>query len=550
MSTGSAARGRRRTRSARPPGPPETRSRAPACAVGRGRRAWLRMRSRSRRRRSRAAVAVRSSAAASVAARRADRSPATRPRWTCAPGPGAGGRGALALGDRAACGGAQLAQVLVQPCAMAGDVVRRVRGTCERARGRGRAPLGARGARAGRRCRRGRRGPPGNRRARPSRPRGWAWSRRRRRRRRAACGRCGGRRRRSPGRAAARPCGTGSRRRTRTGRRASPPPRATTITSTSGDAARSWSARVTAGAAWRSCTGAKPHTSRPRPAAPASPATTSSRALPDSPGDDADAARQRRARQRLLGLEQALGVQAAPQLLQLGQEVALAGDAQPRDREREPGRGGPGARVEVAAAGGHDLRAVGERAQLELVEVLAPHRARQRARGVTQLEPHLRAPRLEPEHLAEDLHAREAAQAVAQRGRVLTDRVRAGEDRAGDAVGGVHALRTLAGGQDGYAAPWTSRMSWGVSRRNGGHRGVGAVSRGETIIGVEGVYYLCPAVCDKTMHPHRRANSNGRSWRFASNVVECDRAAVPPPRCPPLRLSHAPRMIREVHGAR
>ncbi len=54
------------------------------------------------------------------------------------------------------------------------------------------------------------------------------------------------------------------------------------------------------------------------------------------------------------------------------------------------------------------------------------------------------------------------------------------------------------------------------------------------------------------MHPHGRANSTGRSRSFrvesSSNVIE--RRSDPPPRCPLLRLPHAPRMIREVHGAR
>ena len=62
-----------------------------------------------------------------------------------------------------------------------------------------------------------------------------------------------------------------------------PPPRATTITSTSSHAARSCSARVIAGAAWRSCTGANAHTIRPAQPRRRSPASTSSRALPPSP---------------------------------------------------------------------------------------------------------------------------------------------------------------------------------------------------------------------------------------------------------------------------
>ena len=214
-----------------------------------------------------------------------------------------------------------------------------------------------------------------------------------------------------------------------------PPPRATTITSTSGHAARSCSARRTAGAAWRSCTGANAHTIRPAQPRRRRPGQDVVARLAGLAGDDADAARQPRPRQRLLRREQALGVQPPPQLLELGQQVALAGHAQPRDRERERRRGGARAGVVVAAAGDDDLRAVGERAEPQLVEVLAPHRARQRAARVAQLEPHLRPPGLEPEHLAEHLDAREAAQPVAQRGRVLADRIRAGQERAGDAVG-------------------------------------------------------------------------------------------------------------------
>ena len=62
-----------------------------------------------------------------------------------------------------------------------------------------------------------------------------------------------------------------------------PPPRATTITSTGSQAARSWIARVIAGAAWRSWTGANAQTTRPPQPRRRSPASTSSRALPPSP---------------------------------------------------------------------------------------------------------------------------------------------------------------------------------------------------------------------------------------------------------------------------
>ena len=133
-----------------------------------------------------------------------------------------------------------------------------------------------------------------------------------------------------------------------------PPPRATTITSTSSQAARSCSARVIAGAAWRSWTGANAHTSRPAQPRRRRPASTSSRALPPSPVTTPMHARQRRARQALLRLEQPLGGERAAQPLELGEQVALAGDAQLGDREGERRRGRARAGVEVAAAGGDD----------------------------------------------------------------------------------------------------------------------------------------------------------------------------------------------------
>ena len=67
-----------------------------------------------------------------------------------------------------------------------------------------------------------------------------------------------------------------------------------------------------------------------RPAAPAQPGEHVVARLAALAGDDADAARQRGPRQRLLRLEQALGVRAPAQLLELGEQVALAGDPQPR----------------------------------------------------------------------------------------------------------------------------------------------------------------------------------------------------------------------------
>ena len=62
-----------------------------------------------------------------------------------------------------------------------------------------------------------------------------------------------------------------------------PPPRATITTSTSAHAARSCSARVIAGAACRSWTGANAHTTRPPQPRRRRPAITSSRAFECSP---------------------------------------------------------------------------------------------------------------------------------------------------------------------------------------------------------------------------------------------------------------------------
>ena len=172
-----------------------------------------------------------------------------------------------------------------------------------------------------------------------------------------------------------------------------PPPRATTITSTSSHAARSCSARVMAGAAWRSCTGANAHTIRPAQPRRRSPASTSSRALPPSPettpmtrGSDGRGS-------RFCGSNRPSAASVLAQPLDLGEQVALAGHPELRDREGERRRRRPRAGVEVAAAGGDDDRAVAERLEPERLPVLAPHRARQRARAVAQLEPHLRPAR-------------------------------------------------------------------------------------------------------------------------------------------------------------
>ena len=193
-------------------------------------------------------------------------------------------------------------------------------------------------------------------------------------------------------------------------------------------------------------------------------------------GHDADAARQRGPRQLLLRREQPFGVQTAPELLELGQQVALTGDAQAGDLEREAGRGGPGAGVVVAPTRHDDLRTVGERADPQLVEVLPPHRARQRAGRIAQLEPHLGPPGLEAEHLTEHLHAREPAQPVPQLRRIGPDGIRPREDRTGDAVRRVHCAHTLAGGQDA-SARWIDRVRSSVIVRRGGVRPLAPAER-------------------------------------------------------------------------
>ena len=97
------------------------------------------------------------------------------------------------------------------------------------------------------------------------------------------------------------------------------------------------------GAAWRSCTGANAHTTRPPQPRRRRPASTSSRALPPSPvttpimRGSAGAGGAAAARKPL-------GVQRAPQPVELGEQVALAGQPQAETENencgeavREPG---------------------------------------------------------------------------------------------------------------------------------------------------------------------------------------------------------------------
>ena len=116
-----------------------------------------------------------------------------------------------------------------------------------------------------------------------------------------------------------------------------PPPRATITTSTASQAARSWSARVTAGAARRSWTGRERPHDPARPAAAAQPGEDVRARLAALARHDADAARERGAREPLLRLEQALGMERAPQPVELREQVALARRRRSVDRERERG---------------------------------------------------------------------------------------------------------------------------------------------------------------------------------------------------------------------
>ena len=108
-------------------------------------------------------------------------------------------------------------------------------------------------------------------------------------------------------------------------------------------------------------------------------------------GDDADRARQRRPGEQLLRLEEALGVERLAQPVELGEQVALAGDPQARDGERERRRRGPAADVVVQPAADDDLRAVAQRALAEAQQVEV-----RRATSSTAARPGRRAARSRP----------------------------------------------------------------------------------------------------------------------------------------------------------
>ena len=191
-----------------------------------------------------------------------------------------------------------------------------------------------------------------------------------------------------------------------------PPPRATTITSTSSTAARSCSACVIRGAAWRSWTGANAQTSAAAQPRRRSPASTSSRALPPSPVTTPIVRGSTGRCSCFCGSNRPSAASALPQPIQLREQVALAGDAHARDLEGERRRRRAAAGVVVRAARDDDLGAVDDRVGggPELLEVRAPHRARHRAVAVAQLEVDLCATAAaHVEDLAEQLHARDLA---------------------------------------------------------------------------------------------------------------------------------------------
>ena len=201
----------------------------------------------------------------------------------------------------------------------------------------------------------------------------------------------------------------------------------------------------------------RPH-QPPGPAAAAQPGEDVVAGLAPLAGDDADRPRQQRAGQPLLGLEQPVGVQPPAQALELHQQVALAGEPQLGDREAErrarrsrcPGSSHSRRRPRPASRRSADRRAL---------EVVAPHRAGQRAAGVAQLEVDPRPGGAKAPHLADQLDARELRSRRLQLGGVGADRVRARGARC-------RGSGSLAAGELGASTAEATRRSghaWAVS---------------------------------------------------------------------------------------
>ena len=142
-----------------------------------------------------------------------------------------------------------------------------------------------------------------------------------------------------------------------------PPPRATTTTSTSCDGGQVLQGARDGRRGMAVLHGGEGPHHPPRPAAAAQAGEHVVARLAALAGHHADAARQHGARQALLGLEQPFGSERAAQDLDLGEQVALAREAQAADGERERGRGRARPRVVVGAAGDDHLSAVGQRAR-------------------------------------------------------------------------------------------------------------------------------------------------------------------------------------------
>ncbi len=97
--------------------------------------------------------------------------------------------------------------------------------------------------------------------------------------------------------------------------------------------------------------GASAQTIVPRQPRRSSPASRSAHGGRVASGDDADRLRDRGAGEGLLRLQQPLGVEPAAGLVELGEQVALAGEADVVAAEAEAGRGGAAAGVVVGPAG-------------------------------------------------------------------------------------------------------------------------------------------------------------------------------------------------------
>ncbi len=143
-----------------------------------------------------------------------------------------------------------------------------------------------------------------------------------------------------------------------------------------------------AGAAWRSCTGAKAQTTVPAQPRRSRPASRSRRAAPLSAVTTPIVFGSSGPPQLPLQLEEPLRLELLAQRLEPGQQVPLAGQAHVGGAKGEAGRGLAAAGVVVGPAGDHHFGAVaqGTLGQSRLLEIVEPDRAGNRALAVAQLE--------------------------------------------------------------------------------------------------------------------------------------------------------------------